>query len=80
MTDDTELEETIADLSAAGWSVYKIGDGTAAVEITFRRDSMPGHREITDRNGYGKTLLEAIRRFLMELAEEQGSDSSPPAR
>ena len=55
MTDDAEFEAADAALSAAGWSIYGIAGGTDGVTLTFRHDSTPEHREIVDRQKFGKT-------------------------
>lgn len=71
MTDDAEFEEAKADLSAAGWSIDTYSYPTGGVTLTFRRDSTPEHREIVERQKFGKTRTEAVRAFLKELDDER---------
>ncbi len=74
MGDDPALEEARADVSRAGWSIFGNGYSTYSVTLTFHRDSTPEHREIVERQTFGKTKIEAIRAFLKELTSERDAE------
>ena len=73
MGNDDARREAENALGRAGWSIYSDGYSTGGVTLTFRRDLTPEHREIVERQTFGKTKTEAIRVFLDELANEQSA-------